>query len=212
MNHGTLLAFDRVALSSTFRARPHSPGSPGFAYLAPSGDIIVDRTDHPEAPIPETWRMVARIRSDRIDDANLAAIGEALRTVALPPNLCEAKAEYQRTAGLVAFNVQGAVRRIANGAAVSTEFGDGSRFVVGRAGWHRHFGTDGKPHAERIANATKRERQQLGQWKGASGRPLSLVPMARGQGTRTRARPWPCCSARLCAWARTCSPRPWPCA
>jgi hypothetical protein len=132
----------------------HLPGSPWFAYLAPSGGIVVDRTDKPEAPIPETWRMVAKIRNDRTDDANLAAIGEALRTVALPPHLCEARSEYQRTAGLAAFNVQGALRRIANGAAVSYVFADGSRFVVGRAGWHRYLGTDGKPYAERIANAT----------------------------------------------------------
>ena len=73
-----LLAGARVALSSTFRERAHLPGSPWFAYFAPSGGIIVDRTDNPEAPIPETWRMVARIRNDRTDDANLSTIREAL--------------------------------------------------------------------------------------------------------------------------------------
>ena len=49
-----LLAGARVALSSTFRERAHLPGSPWFAYLAPSGGIVVDRTDNPEAPIPST--------------------------------------------------------------------------------------------------------------------------------------------------------------
>lgn len=68
----------RVALSATFRDRAHLPGSPWFAFLAPAGGIIVDRTDNPEAPIPETWRMVCPIRNDRTDDANVAAIREAL--------------------------------------------------------------------------------------------------------------------------------------
>lgn len=143
----------RVALLSTFRERAHLPGSPWFAYLAPSGGIVVDRTDNPEAPIPDAWRLVCRVRNDRTDDANVSAVVDALRAVALPPHLCEAREEYQRTAGLAAFNVRGAVRRIANASAVAYVFADGSRFVVGRAGWHRYCGTDGKPYAERIAGA-----------------------------------------------------------
>ena len=78
-----LLAGARVARSSTFRDRAHLPGSPWFAYLAPSGGIVVDRTDNPEAPIPSTWRVVCRVRNDRSDDANIATIGEALRTMPL---------------------------------------------------------------------------------------------------------------------------------
>lgn len=77
----------------------------------------------------------------------------ALSHVIAPPHLCEARAEYQRTAGLAAFNVRGAVRTLRNQHATAYVFADGSRFVVGRAGWHRYVGTDGLPYAERIASA-----------------------------------------------------------
>lgn len=69
------------------------------------------------------------------------------------PWRCEARAAYRRVAGLAAFNVRGAVRTLRNQHATAYVFSDGSRFVVGRAGWHRYVGTDGLPYAERIASA-----------------------------------------------------------
>ena len=64
---------------------------------------------------------------------------------------CEARAEYVRIATLSAFNLQGVVRTRRNGAASTYVFGDGSKLVVGKAGWHRYHGTDGLPYAERAS-------------------------------------------------------------
>ena len=70
------------------------------------------------------------------------------------PWRCQARAVYLRTATMAAFNVRCHARTLRNQHATAYVFADGSRFVVGRAGWHRYVGTDGKPYAERVATAT----------------------------------------------------------
>lgn len=76
-----LLAGARVALSTTFRDRVHLPGSAWFADLFASGDTVEVRTDNAKAPLPEAWRLVRRVSTDRSDDANMATIGESFRTM-----------------------------------------------------------------------------------------------------------------------------------
>ncbi len=73
-----LLSGARVALETTFLNRGHLPGSPWNAYLTPSGGIIVDRTDNPEQPIPDDWRLVCRVDNGRTNDSNMLAIEQSL--------------------------------------------------------------------------------------------------------------------------------------
>lgn len=72
-----ILSSARLALRTTFLQRGHLPGSPWSAYLTPAGGIIVARSDNPDEPIPEDWRIVCKVNNARSDDQNMLAFEQA---------------------------------------------------------------------------------------------------------------------------------------
>jgi hypothetical protein len=104
-------------------------------------------------------KSAACVHSECVDTfdtkgAALARLRELSRRTESPP---ESLATFHRTANAVAFNVPGAVRRIANGSARSYVFADGSRFVVSDAsGYHAAIDANGCEWARRSSATVAR--------------------------------------------------------
>lgn len=67
----------------------------------------------------------------------------------MEPWKCIAREQYERTRGLVAFNVTGATKVRKNQHAIVYEFADRSKFIVYGFGVYAYRGTNGNMYARR---------------------------------------------------------------